>query len=457
VDATAASTPVRRPGADVRLSEVVGALTYALDITEGLPMGHAARSCAIGMRLAAVIGLPSPQRSALFYALLLKDAGCSVNSSRVAELYGADDAEVKRDRKTLDQHRPAELAAHLLRTAAPGAGPIAKAGRIKALVRNGAEGSRQLTAMRCERGADIARMVGVGESAALAIRALDEHWDGSGGPDGLRGDDISLLGRILCLSQTVEVFHARDGAHAACEMARDRSGSWFDPELVQALGTFEADRGFWERLARDDEPAVGVGDFEPEDLQGIADDERLDSIAEAFAKIIDAKSPFTFRHSEGVAELSVGIADQLGYSPRARRDLRRAALLHDVGKLGVSNRILDKPGKLDDAEWHQMRRHPEHTFHILSRVTAFRPLAKVAAAHHEKLDGSGYHLGLQAEQLPPAARILAVADICEALTADRPYRGPLPLEKVMSILAEDVPGRLDAECYAALQAHLSVA
>jgi hypothetical protein len=245
VDATAASTPVRRPGADVRLSEVVGALTYALDITEGLPMGHAARSCAIGMRLAAVIGLPSPQRSALFYALLLKDAGCSVNSSRVAELYGADDAEVKRDRKTLDQHRPAELAAHLLRTAAPGAGPIAKAGRIKALVRNGAEGSRQLTAMRCERGADIARMVGVGESAALAIRALDEHWDGSGGPDGLRGDDIPMLGRILCLSQTVEVFHARDGAHAACEMARDRAGTWFDPELVQALGTFEADSGFW--------------------------------------------------------------------------------------------------------------------------------------------------------------------------------------------------------------------
>jgi HD-GYP domain-containing protein (c-di-GMP phosphodiesterase class II) len=104
-----------------------------------------------------------------------------------------------------------------------------------------------------------------------------------------------------------------------------------------------------------------------------------------------------------------------------------------------------------------MRRHPEHTFHILSRVTAFRPLAKVAAAHHEKLDGSGYHLGLQAEQLPPAARILAVADICEALTADRPYRGPLPLEKVMSILAEDVPDKLDAECYAALQAHLGVA
>jgi HD-GYP domain-containing protein (c-di-GMP phosphodiesterase class II) len=445
------------PAGDVRLSEVVGALTYALDITEGLPMGHAARSCAIGMRIAAAIGLPAPRRSALFYALLLKDAGCSVNASRVAELYGADDIEVKRDRKTLDQHRPGELAAHLVRAAAPGAGPLAKAGRIKALVRHGGEGSRQLTAMRCERGADIARMVGVGEEAAQAIRALDEHWDGSGGPDGLAGDGIPLLGRILCLAQTAEVFHARDGARRACEMARGRAGTWFDPELVAALGSFEGDGAFWERLAREEEPGVSVGDFEPEDLRDLADDERLDTIAEAFAKIIDAKSPFTFRHSEGVAEISVGIARQLGYSDRALRDLRRAALLHDVGKLGVSNRILDKPGKLDAEEWRQMRRHPEHTFRILSRVAAFRPLARVAAAHHEKLDGSGYHLGLEADQLPPAARILAVADICEALTADRPYRGPLPLEKVMSILAEDVPDKLDADCYAALQAHLGMA
>ena len=442
---------------DVRLSEVVGALTYALDITEGLPMGHAARSCAIGMRIAAVIGLPASERSALFYALLLKDAGCSVNASRVAELYGADDLEVKRDRKTLDQHRPGELASHLLRTAAPGAGPLAKAGRIKALVRNGAEGSRRLTAMRCERGAEIARMLGVGEAAAQAIGVLDEHWDGSGGPDHLEGDAIPLLGRILCLSQTVEVFHARDGARAACEMARERAGTWFDPELVQALGAFERETAFWERLVLEDEPSLAIGEFEPEDLQDTADEERLDSIAEAFAKIIDAKSPYTFRHSEGVAEIAVGIAEQLGYSPRARRDLRRAALLHDVGKLGVSNRILDKPGKLDADEWVAMRRHPEHTFHILTRVAAFRPLAKVAAAHHEKLDGSGYHLGLDADQLPPAARILAVADICEALMADRPYRGPLPADRVLAIIGEDVPGKLDADAYAALQAHLGLA
>jgi HD-GYP domain-containing protein (c-di-GMP phosphodiesterase class II) len=142
----------------------------------------------------------------------------------------------------------------------------------------------------------------------------------------------------------------------------------------------------------------------------------------------------------------------LGYGPRALRDLRRAALLHDIGKLGVSSLILDKPGKLDEEEWKQMRRHPELTVRILERVSAFRDLAATAGAHHERLDGRGYHLGLTAEQLNREARVLAVADVCEALTADRPYRAALEPDQVRGIMRRDVGAAFCPEALAALEA-----
>jgi putative nucleotidyltransferase with HDIG domain len=194
-----------------------------------------------------------------------------------------------------------------------------------------------------------------------------------------------------------------------------------------------------------------IGAFEPRDRVQTADSERLDRVAEAFALIIDAKSPYTGSHSVGVARIAVAVADVLGYGPRALRDLRRAALLHDIGKLGVSNLILDKPGKLTDEEWVQMRRHPELTVRILQRVGAFRGLAATAGAHHERLDGRGYHLGLRGEQLNRDTRILAVADVCEALTADRPYRRAMEPDQVRAIMRRDVGLAFCPEALGALE------
>jgi putative nucleotidyltransferase with HDIG domain len=233
-------------------------------------------------------------------------------------------------------------------------------------------------------------------------------------------------------------------------MARDRRGTWFDPALVDALCACEDDRAFWATL---DEPRVAA--LEPVDRVLHADADGLDRIAAAFAGIVDAKTPYTARHSEGVAEIAVRLAAHLGFDADQQRELRRAGLLHDIGKLGVSNRILDKPGKLDDAEWATMRRHPTWTLEILRRIPAFAALAEVAANHHEKLDGSGYGRGLTGASLSLPARILAVADIAEALTADRPYRGPLPVEKVLAIVASEAPHALDADVVAALPAVLA--
>ena len=428
---------------DIRLSEVISALSYALDVTEGQPMGHAVRSCAIGMRVGEEIGLDASTRSSLFYALLLKDAGCSSNAARLSALFGADDFELKRDRKLTNHLNPRESLRYLLRHA--------RARRLAAIARSGSEGAREMTELRCERGAEIARMIELTEATAEAIKTLDEHWDGAGYPYGLAGADIPLLGRIVCLAQTTEVFFAAAGPRAVFDVAEERRGTWFDPALVDALRATRRDRAFWDSLGGR-EPHRVIGAFEPDDRVQTADSERLDRVAEAFALIIDAKSPYTSRHSEGVARIAVSVADVLGYGPRALRDLRRAALLHDIGKLGVSNLILDKPGKLDDAEWVAMKRHPALTVQILERVSAFRDLAATAGAHHERLDGRGYHLGLTGEQLNREARILAVADVCEALTADRPYRAALDPDTVREIMRKDVGRAFCPEALSALEA-----
>jgi putative nucleotidyltransferase with HDIG domain len=206
---------------------------------------------------------------------------------------------------------------------------------------------------------------------------------------------------------------------------------------------------FWAQLETPD-----VSRWEPPEVAIAADDARLDRIAEAFARVIDAKSPFTARHAERVAEIADGIAAVLGFDSGERRVMRRAALLHDIGKLAVSNRILDKPGRLNAEEFRAVQTHPAHTLSILERAPCFAELADLAANHHEKLDGSGYPRSLGAGDLDLPMRVLAVADVYEALTADRPYRGPLPLEQALAIIDRDVPHRLDAGVRAALEIHL---
>jgi HD-GYP domain-containing protein (c-di-GMP phosphodiesterase class II) len=418
----------------VALSEVLGALSYALDMTEGEPPGHAVRTTAIGMRLGEQIGLGEEDRSALFYALLLKDAGCSSNASRLSALFAADDHATKRAMKVTDWSRSSSLARYTWQSVTPGGSPLAKARQLRRITQQD-EVTRELIGTRCERGADIARMLELPEATQAAIRALDEHWDGAGQPLGLSGEEIPLLGRILCLAQTLEVFVRTMGLPGALAMALKRRGRWFDPALVDALLSIRDDRRFWGPL-EDPRAVPPVASWEPADRVVTAGEERLDRVADAFARVIDAKSPYTARHSTGVAQWAVAAGTQLGLDARGLRDLRRAGLLHDIGKLAVSSRILDKPGRLDAHELAAIREHPRYTHQILARVACFRGIVETAANHHERLDGTGYHRGLAAFDLSRPARILAVADVYEALTADRPYREALPRERALEIVRE---------------------
>jgi putative nucleotidyltransferase with HDIG domain len=430
------------PPADVvRLSDVIAALSFALDITEGQPEGHAVRSCLIGMRVAETIGLADEERSALFYALLLKDLGCSSNAARVCSLLGMDDLAAKHDIKLTDWSSLPQAVRFGLTHLMPDGSLVERAVQMARVgLQGGPFATRSIFAVRCDRGAQIARTIGFPEVTAEAIRALDEHWDGRGEPHGLRGDAIPLLGRIACLAQTVDIFATAFGVEAAYEMARARSGRWFDPALVRTLGQFHGDRAFWGGLwSQNARHAVAA--LEPPEHVLMADEAQLDRVAEAFAQVVDAKSPWTYQHSTGVAAVADGLAEVLGFAADERRGLRRAALLHDVGKLGVSNRILDKNGPLDADELAAMRRHPVYTRRILERVACFGALVDTAA-HHERLDGSGYPDGLGAAKLSLAARVLAVADVCDALMADRPYRRGMTRVKALGIVRSEAGTRL---------------
>jgi HD-GYP domain-containing protein (c-di-GMP phosphodiesterase class II) len=276
-------------------------------------------------------------------------------------------------------------------------------------------------------------MLGFTSATREAIRTLDEHWDGNGMPDGLSGSAIPLLGRIVGLAQTAEVFVSTFGLDAAIEMAVERRGRWFDPTLVDGFRSLADDEAFWATvLGRSPEQHLGA--LEPEDQVLMADEARLDDIARAFARVIDAKSPYTYLHSERVAELAITIGRRLHFSDVQLRDLRRAGLLHDIGKLGVSTLILDKPDRLTERERAEIRVHPAYTQRILERVGAFSGIVPIASAHHERLDGKGYHLGLTGERLSRMSRALAVADVYEATTADRPYRKGLPRHEAIAIL-----------------------
>jgi len=439
---------------DLQISQLIAAMSYALDMTEGQPQGHSARSCMIGMRLAYELKLPEDQWPALFYALLLKDLGCSSNASKVCYLFGADDRIAKGNLKTVDWSSRVRSLRYVSENVAPEASALQRARQFISVVAKGPAKARELVQLRCDRGATIARALELPEATAVAIRSLDEHWNGNGYPDNLEGERIPVVSRILNLAQTVEVFWAQHGIEAARQITIDRRGSWFDPSMVDAMDPIFNDEAFWGRMLQAD-PIQEAMKFEPAQHILASDDATLDRIAMGFSMVIDAKSPWTFCHSTGVAEVAVGIGMQLGLSMYELQQLNRAALLHDVGKLGVSNLILDKPAKLNADELAVMRKHPSFTFDILNRVDGFRRFSELAASHHERLDGRGYHRGLPGEMLPKAVRALAVADMYEALAAKRPYRQDLSSEEVMTILNRDAGKGVCPEALEALKAFVA--
>jgi HD-GYP domain-containing protein (c-di-GMP phosphodiesterase class II) len=433
-------------------AEVVAAFSYALDLTEGQPAGHSIRACWIGMQVGLAIGLPSADLGDLYYTLLLKDLGCSSNAARICELYEADDRAFKQGYKTVGTSLAATLH-FVFRNTAQGRSLGQRVSAIGNILCNGDAIAQEMIVSRCTRGADIARTLRFSDAVCDGIYHLDEHWDGSGRPGRLSGDGIPLFSRIALLAQVVDVFHAHAGPAAALDEAKRRSGVWFDPALVQALDAAAASPDFWPALSS---PTIEsrVVRLAPDDPEQQLDDAYLDAIADAFGQVIDAKSPFTAGHSQRVGHLSERMADAFGMDRRRARWLRRAAVLHDVGKLGVSSAILEKPAGLDEREWVEMRNHAAHTRAILGRIGALSDLADVAAAHHERLDGTGYPLAISGAAISRDTRIITACDFYDALVSDRPYRAALPIDEALRIMTDAVGTAIDADCLEVLKANL---
>jgi HD-GYP domain-containing protein (c-di-GMP phosphodiesterase class II) len=436
--------------AELKLAELIGSLSHALDLTEGQPEGHCIRCCWIGMHIGRRLGLRDDELWSLYYTLLLKDLGCSSNAARICELYLTDDRSFKHDFKLIGT-RTVDVLGFVAKHTGAHAGWRQRVSALANIVRNGDAIAQELIRTRCSRGADIARRLRFPEAVAQGIHGLDEHYDGSGRPDGLSGDAIALASRIALLAQVVDVFQFSGGSDAALAEVRMRSGTWFDPQIVAVFESIAADPGFWRGL---NDPGLQrqILALEPAEHTVPLDDDYLDAIAEAFGAVVDAKSPYTAGHSERVGYYTQVLAQQLGIALPRQRWLRRAALLHDVGKLGVSNTILDKAGALDADEWTSVRLHATYTEQILGRISHFAELARISAAHHEKLDGTGYPRGLSGEGIALETRIITTADIFDAITAERPYRSATPVERALEIMRAHIGTAIDPDCFAALEA-----
>jgi len=427
------------------MSHVISALSHALDLTEGQPLGHCIRSCWIGLNIAMQLDFNKEQLIDLYYTILLKDAGCSSNSSRLYEIFGANDISNKRDAKLVDIQNKTSVVRFVLSHIGKEKSTTDLFHRVIDLAVNGEKLATELVAIRCERGAEIAQMLGLTQNVSSGIYSLDEHWNGKGRPKSLSGNAIPVNSRIALLSQVADVFNSYNGPDAALSAVTERSGKWFDPDIVEAFKKACEKSGFWSSLVSENlEEKVEdmVSDYNTYEV----DEDGLDQIALAFARIIDAKSPYTAEHSKNITNISNIIAREMGLDQQRCRWIKRGALLHDIGKLGVSNEILDKPGKLSDEEFNIIKMHPVYTEQILSRFKPFREMAIFSAAHHERLDGKGYPRGLKGDEISLETRIISVSDIFHSLIEDRPYRKAMTVENALKIMENLRGSALDTDC-----------
>jgi HD-GYP domain-containing protein (c-di-GMP phosphodiesterase class II) len=433
----------------IESGELIAGLSRALDLTEGEPMGHSIRACWIGMQVAAAAGAEESVADDLYYALLLKDAGCSANAAQVSSWFGTDDHSAKMDLKQTNWSRMHEAVLYAMKHAAPQERLVRRFAQMVQLSGRGIKGARELVQVRCTRGASIVRSLGWTGSVPEAVLNLDEHWDGQGYPRGAKGEDIPFMARVMLLSQTAEIFWRTRGAEGARQIVRDRGGTWFDPSLADVFLSVSQDPAFFADLGAMDSPQAIRAAF-PKVAQGIQDMTDILKTAEIFGQIVDAKSPWTRLHSIRTAHYARQIATKMNISDVDADGVTLAGYFHDLGKLGVSNLILDKPGQLTAGERAAMEVHPALTFRILEPLSDLRSVAYDAACHHERLDGSGYHQGLRADAIPTPAQIVAVADVFDALTADRPYRQGLSPEAAFAIMRPDAGVKLSGPALEAL-------
>jgi len=420
----------------VRIAELVATLSYAADLGLGQPMEHCMRQTVIALRLADLVAASDRDREATYYLGLLMNVYCHADAAEQARWFG-DDLSFKGDTFELYGMGTAQTISLLLRRIGSHGGGVARAKRVAAFPVVGWKQMVTFLTTHSTLGAQFAGRIGLDDSACLAIRQAYEQWDGKGQPRHLRGEQICLPARLVQLAGPVEVISRRRGVEAARAIVRKHRGTLFDPAVADLF------RGHAGKLLDGLDEASSwdaVLDAEPRLARRVAGPD-LDEVLLAMADLVDLKSPYLAGHSRGVANLAGEAARLSGLSGDDVITVRRAGLIHDLGRLGVPNTIWDKPGPLTEAESDRM----------LARMAALDRTRQIAARHHERLDGSGYPRGLTAAALTPSDRLLAAADVYHAMTEPRPHRAPLDPDRASRELrAEATAGRLDGEAVQAV-------
>ena len=391
-------------------------ISLGTDLGMGQPMEHVMRQSLIALRLAERLGLDETTRAVVYYVGLISWVGCHVDAYEQAKWFG-DDMALKSDAREVDLAGTAARA-FIMSHVGAGRGLMERARLGVAFVGEGRRNAGEMIENHWRATNELAARLGLSEQVRESLYQTFERWDGKGVPAEAKGEEILMPARLVNLADVVEVYHRTGGVEAAVAVARERSGSQFDPQLVEAF-CHDAPRLFSDLAGLTTWPAVIAA--EPT-LEIVLSDEELESALEAIADFTDLKSPWTLGHSRGVADLASAATKLYGLSEDDARLVRRAGLMHDLGRLGVSNAIWDKPGPLTAAEVERVRMHPYLTDRMLASSEALAPVRAIAVQHHERLDGSGYPRGLSGDALTSAGRILAAADAYHAMTEPRPYR-----------------------------------
>jgi HD-GYP domain-containing protein (c-di-GMP phosphodiesterase class II) len=424
----------------IRAAEVVGALSIATDLGTGQPLEHALRTAVLAVRLGELAGASTQELADTYYVALLHASGCTSNGHEATQLYG-DDIAHRAAFYLVDVTNPAEILAFYKAHVGAGRSPEVRARLIEEAIANAGPRAREAFSMMCEVAQRFAGWLGLGSDVEAALEYVFARWDGRGFP-AIAEDAIPLPMRLLHVARDVSLFLSAAGPDEARAVVERRAGAAYDPRLAEL-----ATRNFDDLLAELDDTRMWAQaiESEPPPVRWIAGD-RIDAGFAAVAAITGLKSPWLREHSTGVAELAEAAAWRMGLPADSVTLLRRAALAHDLGRVGVSNAIWEKPGPLGFGEWERVRLHPHFTERAFAQSAALVPIGLLAGSNHERLDGSGYHRGTRGPALDHAARVLAAADCYGAMREPRPYRPALDAPAAEAeLLREAKEGRLDRE------------
>ncbi len=433
----------------IPMSNLLRGFSLALDLSQGLKRGHAIRTAFKAMKIAETCKLTEAERADVFYTAYLKDSGCPAAIDVLLELVGANDIvghhEYKLDHESTFARMRSGLRSYRHRK------PLLV--RLARLPFDLLTASLKLAGaeqVRCTVGRSIAARLGLSEDMQDALFSITERFDGAGLPRGLKADEIPIASRIIAVGQLTNSYCTLRSPAEAVHILRERAGSMLDPELVEVQLSLFRQKDFLDGL---DDPGIAewIAQMDPMDTRLNADRDNMVDIVSASGEVVDIKSRFTASHSRGVAKTAVQIGLQLGMDEDILWALDLAGQLHDISKLGVPIMTLNEQDKLSNDEWEYVREHPNDTRRVLTATDLFAPITDIAANHHEKLDGTGYPLGIEGEDLPLEHRIIAVADVFDALSAARPYRAEMPRDRVLEIIDGMAGPKLDEEVMAALR------